>query len=341
MAEKTDAVVTAAAAHYLQALMLERVARGDMSRRKIMLVNDWLSRWCSGLSLSRIDDGSGRQFVVDMNSANGARPAHEHEPPADGRYWRMDDVRERLQAMRDLLERGRLPPDFPPAIALPNALRFVDKLLSAWSPQAAQRERRRDERRNVARQAQVVHGIFHVCQHLKNAHFAAIYPQAGPDDDSVMQTGWQIGNESGSGYGTQVQAEGNHWLEPGCLVAMNVTLNPGVVAVGVVRNIAQSVPQHYSAGVEVLSHTPRYVRLQRLAIGSSGEESLPFPAIFLPADSLEHSPTLILPLIYHAAQAVYEMRASQSEHLAQSGRVIEQQADWVRVAVDLADDITL
>ena len=93
----------------------------------------------------------------------------------------------------------------------------------------------------------------------------------------------------------------------------------------------------------MLTHTPSYVRLQQLAADHPAVEDLqPFPAIFLPAaDEPVQPPTLIMPLFNYTAGAAYEMRAPQLIHLAQIGHVLEQQADWVRVAVEIAADITL
>ena len=343
MAESVEAVALEAAARYLQVLVLDSVDHGNLSRREIALVNDWLSQWCRKLELARTDDGSAHQFVVEVQAPHGARYLRQHDMAADGRYWRMDDIVAKLQAMRDLIGHSRLPPEFPRSTPLPNALRLVNKLLLAWAPEVAQRERRKEERRSVVKPAQVVHGIFNVCQHLKNTGFVAAYQRAEPDDSVMAQSGWQISNESGLGYGALVQADTNRWLEPGCLIAMNDDLNRGLTAIGIVRSIEQRTPQQYFAGVEVLSHMPSYVRLQRLTTDNPiAEASLPFPAIFLPAGDEPAQPsTLVLPLADYETGAVYEMRTPQLAHLAQTGEVIEQQADWVRVAVEVAADITL
>ena len=342
MAESVEAVAVEAAARYLRVLALDSVDHGNLSRREIALVNEWLSQWCRKPELSRADDGSAHQFVVDVQAPHGARYLRQHGMVADGRYWRMDDIIAKLQAMRNLIENGRLPPDFPRSTPLPNAFRLVNKLLLAWAPEVAQRERRKEDRRSVAKPAQVVHGIFNVCQHLKNMGFSAAY-QAKPDDTVMAQSDWQISNESGFGYGALVQIDANRWLEPGCLIAMNDELNPGLTAIGIVRSIEQRTPQQYFAGVEVLSHMPSYVRLQRLTADSpSAETSLPFPAIFLPAGGEPvQASTLVLPLSDYETGAVYEMRTPQLARLAQTGEVVEQQADWVRVAVEIAADITL
>ena len=336
------AVATEAAARYLQVLALDSVDHGNLSRREIALVDEWLSQWCRKLELSKNDDGSAHQFMVDMQAPHGARYLRKHGMAADGRYWRMDEIVAKLQAMRGLIESGKLPPDFPRATTLPNALRLVDKLLLAWAPEVSQRERRKEERRSIDKQAQVVHGILNVCQHLKNTSFA-VYPQAGQDSISMIPSGWQISNESGLGYGTLVQADTNRWLEPGCLIALNDDFNRGLTAIGIVRSIEQRTPQQYFAGVEVLSHTSSYVRLQRLTTDSPAAEApLSFPAIFLPAaDEPAQSSTLLLPLSDYETGAVYEMRTPQLAHLAQTGDVIEQQSDWIRVTVEIAADITL
>ncbi len=81
-----------------------------------------------------------------------------------------------LEAIQEELEAGILPPDFGEDIVIPNALHLVDQLLAEWSrtDPPYRRQRRLEERDGVSKFAQVVHGIFNVCQHVKNHTFAVL-----------------------------------------------------------------------------------------------------------------------------------------------------------------------
>jgi hypothetical protein len=233
-------------------------------------------------------------------------------------------------------------------------MRFVKNLLAEWSREDYRRERRGEQRQHVMKYAQVVHGLLNVCQHVKNIGFAVASSRLGhvTDEKPTAESNWLIDNESRFGFGTFVYADFNRWLEPGYLIAMDYELNPDLTVVGIVRSIEQRSAHRYSVGIEVLSHTPSYVRLQQLAETGAGMERLaPFAAMFLPqiAEQNERNAfeerkqpgTIVMPVLDYTAGGLYELHTPQLEHVVKLGDVLEQQADWMRVGVRVAADIML
>jgi hypothetical protein len=344
MAEPVPAIASAATAGYLGVLMLDSVNRSNMTRSKIALLADWLCKWCEELSLSPDYDSDRHVFFVDLQVPRGARRIRKLSVGSDCRYWHVDSLIDRLEVMHQQLASNELPPDFPGRTTLPNAKRLVDKLLTEWSRTGYHRERRSEERQSVMKYAQVVHGMLNVCQHVKNRAFAGALLQsdAAMPAEEMPESRWVIENESKFGFGTFVYADFNRWLEPGYLIAMDYERNPDLTVVGIVRSIEQRSAHKYSVGIEVLSHTPSYVRLQQLTDIAEGTSLAPFPAMFLPENEERKEPaTIILPLPDYTAGGMYRLHAQQQEHVLQLAEVIEQQGDWVRVAINVATDITL
>lgn len=349
MAEPIAAIAGAATARYLQVLMLDSVNRNNMTRPKIILVGSWLSRWCQDLTLAHDYDPKRHIFLVDLHVPRGARLIRQRMLGSDCRYWSVASLVARLQPMRQQLENGELPAAFPAKTSAQNALRLVEKLLAEWSPSGAHRERRADQRQNVMKYAQVVHGILNVCQHVKNMGFAPAQSVEMMAETPSTESNWLIDNESRFGFGTFVYADFNRWLEPGYLIAMNYDLNPDLAVVGIVRSIEQRSAHKYSVGIEVLSHTPGYVRLQQLSeSGGSLERLPPFAALFLPQPDEQYTQgereqpgTVVMPILDYVPAGLYELHTPQMEHVVQLSEVLEQQADWIRVAVSVAADIRL
>ena len=107
-------------------------------------------------------------------------------------------------------------------------------------------------------------------------------------------------------------------------------------------------------GIEVLCHTPSYVRLRSLphdareegflptdvflAITLNTHGPAPFPALYLTKDEERDLPsTLLLPRVEFIAGGVFELRTDQHHSQVRLGRVIEQKDDWVRVEVHLPE----
>lgn len=349
-AEAVKSIASAAAACYLRVLMLDSVNRSNMTRPRIALLASWLRDWCRDIRLAQTYVPGEHVFFVDLQVPRGARRVRKASMGSNCRYWQVDNILLQLEAMRQQLAQNILPSQFPAkpshsnAARVANATRLVDKLLTEWSRSGYHRERRSEERQSVMKYAEVVHGILNVCQHVKNMGFAGTLPQInGEVSFASPDNRWVIENESKFGFGTFVYADFNRWLEPGYLIAMSYELNPDLAVVGIVRSIEQRSAHKYSVGVEVLSHTPSYVRLQRLADTAGGLESLPpFAAIFLPEDDERRQPaSIIMPVLDYVANEVYRLQAPRQEHMAVLGSVLEQQADWIRAAIEVATDITL
>jgi hypothetical protein len=240
-----------------------------------------------------------------------------------------------------------LPPDFSENITILNAMRLVEQLLAEWSRTNYHRQRRVEDRDGVSKWAQVVHGIFNVCQHVKNIAFAnlssaANYNQDGADSAAAgsEENSWIIENESKFGFGAVVKADLNLWLKPRRLIALDYEFNPDLTVVGIVRGIQQQSEDNCYAGIEVLSHTPTYVLLQYMddSMGLETDGAEPFPALYLAKDDDRDQPAmLVMPSFQFVESGLYQLRTQQHTYLVRLGDAVEQQYDWLRVGINTMD----
>lgn len=330
-----DAHAANACSRYLQALMLDTLNHSNMLKPEIELVDGWLESCCQNLSLDKECDENRHLFFVDMQENQSARRIRDFVARPSCRYWHVDTLADSLEVMRTQLEGDILPPIFAEDTPIPNAMRLIELMEAEWSQKSYKRQRRTDQRENVSKLAQAVNGIHGVCQHVKNLAFAGISPPSARGHSS--ENGWIIENESKFGFGAQVNAGLNLWLKPGCLIALDYELNPDMTVVGVVRSIQQQSGSDCYVGIEVLSHTPIYVRLQQLDEDGSGRpDFVAFPALYLGKDSERGLPaTLVMSSFEYVPAGFYELRTQQLSSRVRLGEVLEQQDDWLRVAAEM------
>lgn len=367
---------------YLQALMLDTLNHTSMLKDEIETLADWLGRWCGMLTLEHEYSEERHLFFVGLDEDRGGRRIRHFEPAPTYRYWDTDKVVLQVERLTQYARQNRMPADLP----LPAGLGFADCLLLTehmlveWSRHVYRRQRRTDERDEVAKLAEVVNGVINVCQHVKNVVYGhgrplhpdningrplpdeAAKPIAAQEASGAVLIGinaekWTINNESKYGFGAVVSGELNLWLRPGRVIALDYELNPGMPVVGVIRSVKQLPGNRRHVGIEVLCHTPAYVRLRNLSQSAHPQDFLasdiflaaamasqgqpPFPALYLPKDEEKDVPSsLLLPRVEFVAGGIFELRTEGHHNQVRLGRVIEQKDDWVRVELQLPDNQT-
>lgn len=357
---------------YMQALMLDTLNHTSMLKGEIELVADCLARWCGTLLPEAAYDEKRHLFFTCLEEDRGGRRIRHFQPLPSNRYWEMDGVVRQVEQLQlDISRNGLSPMMLARGASTEDMQLITEHMLAEWSRNFYLRQRRTDERESVVKVATVMNGILNVCQHVKNVIYSrgrvvqndgmeassAAAAETPSQQDGAMVLGfgaekWLIQNESKYGFGAEVHAESNLWLRPGKLIALDYELNPDMPVVGVVRSVKQRPEGMRHVGIEVLCHTPSYVRLRSLPQGEHEEEFLPndvflattlstqgpppFPSLYLPKDDeRDVSSTLLMPRVEFIAGGVFELRTDQHHSQVRLGRVIEQKDDWVRVEVHL------
>lgn len=357
-----DQPATTIAAAYLRALMLDTLNHTSMLKPEIAMVAQWLALWCRNTALDASYDAGRHLFFVNLDEDRGGRRMRHLQGVPHGRYWDADGIVARVEGLRLELQQGRMPAELPLAegVTLADCDLLAGHMLAEWSRSHYQRQRRQEERGEVEKDALVVHGLPAICQHVKNLAAARPMPAGAlqplenaaerrvPIADEAVR--WRIRNESQYGFGATVNADMNLWLRPGRLLLIDYEMNPDLPILGVVRSLQQPEEPLRSVGIEVLSHTPLYVRLQPLAWGQPGarpakqsaeaaqQAPAAFPALYLPADADRAMPaTLVLPRSDYTEAGLYQLHSESHHGQARLGRVLEQRDDWVRVELALQE----
>lgn len=365
---------------YLQALMLDTLNHTSMLKIEIETLADWLSRWCDVLSLDEEYSEERHLFFVSQEEDRGGRRMRHFEPQPSYRYWDIDKVVLQVERLAQYARQERMPAELrlPTSMSFSDCLLLSEHMLVEWSRHVYRRQRRTDERDEVAKVAQVVNGIVNVCQHVKNVLYSAGLPlqpeevkarplpesESKPENSEgaitlpgVQGEKWSINNESKYGFGAVVSTDLNLWLRPGRIIAIDYELNPEMPVVGVIRSVKQLPGSKRHVGIEVLSHTPAYVRLRSLANSVHPQDFLatdiflaacvttqgqpPFPALYLPKDEEKDVPsTLLLPRVEFIAGGIFELRTEHHHSQVRLGRVVEQKDDWVRVEIQFPESET-
>jgi cyclic-di-GMP-binding protein len=364
---------------YLQALMLDTLNHTSMLKVEIETLADWLSRWCEMLTLESSYSEERHLFFVALEEDRGGRRIRHFEPSPSYRYWDTDKVVLQVERLTQYARQNKMPADLtlPLSLGFSDCLLLTEHMLVEWSRHVYRRQRRIDERDEVAKVAEVVNGIVNVCQHVKNVLYSRgrplqpdavnarplpeseIKPETRPEPGSIVLPGangekWTINNESKYGFGAVVSGELNLWLRPGRIIALDYELNPDMPVVGVVRSVKQLAGDKRHVGIEVLCHTPAYVRMRNLSQSIHPQDFLPtdiflaaclatqgqppFPALYLSRDDEKDIPsTLLLPRVEFIAGGIFELRTEHHHSQVRLGRVIEQKDDWVRVEIQLPE----
>lgn len=377
----SDTQETTLMACYLQALMLDTLNHTSMLKVEIETLADWLSRWCGVLALDNQYSEERHLFFVAQDEDRGGRRMRHFEPQSSYRYWDTDKVVLQVERLAQYARQDRIPPDLklPVTLGFSDCLLLTEHMLVEWSRNVYRRQRRGDERDEVAKVAHVVNGIVNVCQHVKNVLYTVGQPLQPEDigahplpvaeikqEDAegaitlpgVQGEKWTISNESKYGFGAVVRTDLNLWLRPGRIIALEYELNPAMPVVGVIRSVKQLPEGLRHVGIEVLSHTPAYVRLRNLTESAHPQDFLPtdiflascvrsegqppFPALYLPRDEEKDVPSsLLLPRVEFIAGGIFELRTERHHSQVRLGRVIEQKDDWVRVELQMPENETL
>lgn len=376
-----DSAETSLMSCYLQALMLDTLNHTSMLKVEIETLGDWLSRWCGMLTLEANYSEERHLFFVAQEEDRGGRRMRHFEPQSSYRYWDTDKVVLQVERLAQYARQDRMPVDLklPVSLSFSDCLLLTEHMLVEWSRHVYRRQRRTDERDEVAKVAQVVNGIVNVCQHVKNVLYSAGRPlqpdavKARPLPESEVPVAeqesggitlpgvngekWTINNESKYGFGAVVSSDMNLWLRPGRIIALDYEMNPDMPVLGVVRSVKQIPGKKRHVGIEVLSHTPAYVRLRNLADSAHPQDFMPtdiflaacvatngqppFPGLYLPRDEEKDIPSsLLLPRVEFIAGGIFELRTEHHHSQVRLGRVIEQKDDWVRVEIQLPDSET-
>lgn len=331
LAERLRLDIPAFQSGYVHILMLDSINLSSMQKAEIEALDRWVAQWSVQVAVTAHCDDRPHAMFVDLGQDVGARRLRNFTPTENFRCWVIEMILRDLEQMREQLSAGAISLPILPDATTVRSAQIIDLLIMAWSD--LREQRRRVERAAVSKLAQAVNGLFAVCQQIRNEAYRPTFLH--PDDVQPLPNSWEVQNESVFGLGAVVNADLNLWVKPGALLSLQFALNPDMEVLAVVRSLQQRPGRELYVGLEVISYTPAYVQLTTEDPPADEE---PIPGLYLGRDDDRNwPPSLLLPLQPQADVGELVMHLEHSDYRATLGDVLEQQADWVRIAVMVRD----
>lgn len=132
---------------YVRALLFDALCAGALSRREMIVVDDWLVQWSGDFRVTADPPAGGCPVAIGVHGAGGLEPCGRESGPATRFVAGLARLRERIGEARASFHEGLVPARSAQAADLPvehhvSALARLEELLAYWANPAAARERR-------------------------------------------------------------------------------------------------------------------------------------------------------------------------------------------------------
>lgn len=347
------ATSTSVERQYIQVLLLGAVNAGQLPPREALWACCWFGRWSQSLSLTRgegrIAGGAPHGFCVHLDSADGPT----RNPAANDERLLHLDTAPLLPLIADEVESLRIPGAVRSELAESTRharLALLGKLGVLLAPVPTLIERR-GQREPASSTVQVVAGLAHIVQALRNAarrssdarpaasalREPTIGAFSGSTRTMTLAAGlaqdptpevWQARDRSDSGCRMRGRTARLNRVIPGSLLALR-TSESAPWSLGVVRRLRRLMVDHVEIGVEYIGRNPRFVKVvvdedfDPSTVRSGDADPRCVGALYLPpSDALPSMPirTLVLPqrefrldgrVTLLAADAIYTLRLEE------------------------------
>ena len=347
----------------LQLYMLGGLNFNNLVNQQVKVISDLLALWTKEIRVkNKMEDF--HTFYIDLNKDQPAQRIRKSTPTVLCLYWDLDEIEYTVDsAIESINSNKKLPLLDNVAIQNPilikETLQFLKK---EWSRSDYRRQRRKESRHEINKQAIINIGIKPVSECLNQLDLNAQSVRGLLDGSlnnknvttSVVVSGtantlvvgkekWNITDESQLGLGTLIQHNNKLEIKPSKLVSILTTQSHAHPAIGVVRNIKQIAGGNLKIGMEVFTDHPNLAYLKKFEIKKEPEanqtsnpnEHIPnpeFASIYIPKNVLANNvSSLILPKTEYIPNTLYEVRLKNKREIVKLENPIEHGDDWVKV----------
>lgn len=257
---------------YVRALLIDRFAGGNLTRKRLEMLDNWLVAWMSALWLTRTAvDG---EACLGVNTNNAQRGLVPHQP-GDGAhlFLSMKPMQRQLDRAIREFHQGRLFPGWGAGHNAPMedhaaVIEFVERefaLIEAGTATAAGRGKR------VSFGANQVVGVYFGFKEICEMAFSAarLHTFAGGGGDIGVRNAISLVDVSEGGVGLDMTDDDARRVNTGDLVAVRLEKGKPCMLGVVVRKSALQKPSATLVGVKVLSKSPVYTALDRVDAASN------------------------------------------------------------------------
>lgn len=247
---RTDSFQHTPAQEYGQALILSLFSSGNLTPRKIELIDQWLSNWSDRIRVDKTYNAKTHAFYVDTGNGHGLRRVSNTMPdPAALRFISTTDLLEHLHAVTESLKSGSPPVSLGLSedFRLPEGYSLIDQVEKEWAV-LDDHDRRTNPRIEKTEKWKVIHGLSNICNELSKAELQTksghnqlseeelidiklygFVTERTKDRQLIEQHGtasqsqgelWQQADVSDIGIGFNVDLATSAWVKVGKLVAI-------------------------------------------------------------------------------------------------------------------------
>jgi hypothetical protein len=340
---------------YMRALLLERLASGNLTAQQIEILDDWLLAWMHSLMVSRRRPDDENALVADLTGAKGFVLALRDEPEGDPRskvYLPLKPVMRQLDRAIECFHQGLIYPGFGLGMSfrIEEHVGVIDYLSREFEQLMARREFKQPRTtQDAAREVAVYVGMNDIVTRAVQLSGAALLRVADPFA-SAARTGYQgassfsaldpamrllgLNDMSETGFGLLAGPDQADAFQIGDLAAVRLaTSTPPAVCV-VSRKVALPGGNQHLIGLRILTRVARPLALEFPTDGSS--QRPPASAIFIPGDdSLGRGDSIIVSETIYRSTIAFRVTLGGNHFRVTLGRVKRQGRGWKMVAFDV------
>jgi hypothetical protein len=347
----------------LELFMLGGLNFNNLIKQQLEIISELLPIWSKDIRVKNKLE-SFHTFYIDLNKDQAARRIRKSTPSVFCLYWDLDEIEYAINDSIQLINQNKKSPlldnlKIQNPILLREALTFLKK---EWSRSEYKRQRRKESRTEITKQAFVNIGIKSSCELMGQLDLSAHAITTLMDgtinerrqNTSLVMMGstntlvvgkdkWNITDESQLGLGTLIQDNKNLQIKPHKLVSFLTSKPHAHPVVGVVRNVKQIAGGNFKIGMEVFTDQPNLAYLKKFTLKKEYEtaqntaqetatEYAEFTCIYIPQNTPSgHIRSLILPKTEYIPNSFYEVRFKNKREIVKLDNPVEYGDDWIKV----------
>ena len=364
---------TTLAASFVQCWMLGQLTQTSMQKYQVEIASRILTTLLTRTRISNKYTLEQYLFFIDLEKDTVAKRMRDAYASDTCRYWELDELEKQLSVATTVSDRGEIPQSL--AFSKIDHTKKLNEtlvlLLEEWKRAGYVRQRRKAARQASSKTARVNAGIFDICNQVHQANQISSGLRLSRDGTTLderlrahttlkqnsnltINSGsldtWIITDESLQGLGTRVNRYANILARPNKLLGLVIDDDPSKVIIGMIRSVKPTQANQLRAGIEIISHHPKWVQLKQsnhtdsfadtvMETSKMGAKSMTttadigsFAGIYLPIEAgLSDTSVLILPKMHFRANTHYTMNINGNNTQILLEDPIESQDDWVKV----------
>jgi hypothetical protein len=363
---------TTLAASFVQCWMLGHLTLSSMLKYQVEIASRVLITLLTRAHISNKYTLEQYLFFIDLDKDIIAKRMRDAYSSDSCRYWELDELEKQLTVALTVSDRGEIPQSlaFSKIDHAKKLNATLAVLLDEWKRTGYVRQRRKAVRHASSKTARVNAGITDICKQVHQANQISNGLRVSKDgitlEDRIrahttlkqnsnltINSGsldtWIITDESLQGLGTRVNKYANILARPNKLLGLVIDDDPSKVVIGMIRSVKPTQANQLRAGIEVISHHPKWAQLKQLQQADGFSDTVMeansanskamitndialFAAIYLPIEAgLSDTSMLLLPKMHFRANTHYSINMDGETQQILLEDAVESRDDWVKV----------